>query len=54
MICVRDLRKRYKAVEALVGVSFDVSTGEIFAYLGPNGSGKTDRKSTRLNSSHRT
>ncbi len=40
-VCVRDLTKRYGAVEAVRGVSFDVSYGEIFGILGPNGAGKT-------------
>ncbi len=38
---VRDLRKRFGAVEALRGVSFTVAPGEVFGYLGPNGAGKT-------------
>jgi beta-exotoxin I transport system ATP-binding protein len=38
---VRDLRKRFGAVEALRGVSFAVAPGEVFGYLGPNGAGKT-------------
>jgi ABC-2 type transport system ATP-binding protein len=41
MIRIENLTKRYKQVEALKGVSFHVSAGELFAYLGPNGSGKT-------------
>jgi ABC-2 type transport system ATP-binding protein len=40
-ISVADLTKRYGKVEALKKVSFDVDRGEIFALLGPNGSGKT-------------
>ena len=40
-ISVRDLRKSYGTVEAVRGVSFDVSRGEIFGLLGPNGAGKT-------------
>jgi ABC-2 type transport system ATP-binding protein len=40
-IRVRDLRKRYGTVEALRGVSFTVTAGEVFGLLGPNGAGKT-------------
>ena len=41
IIVVDDLRKRYGDVRAVDGVSFQVRRGEIFALLGPNGSGKT-------------
>ena len=40
-VIVRDLRKRYGAVEAARGVSFDIQEGEIFGLIGPNGAGKT-------------
>jgi ABC-2 type transport system ATP-binding protein len=40
-IAVRDLRKAYKGVEAVRGISFGVETGEVFGLLGPNGAGKT-------------
>src|ERR1700726_1086540 len=38
---VEKLTKRYGEVEALCGVSFSVSEGEVFGLLGPNGAGKT-------------
>ena len=38
---VRSLVKRYGALTAVAGVSFDVARGEIFGILGPNGAGKT-------------
>jgi ABC-2 type transport system ATP-binding protein len=41
MIGVDRLVKRYGTLEAVKGVSFNVKRGEIFALLGPNGSGKT-------------
>jgi ABC-2 type transport system ATP-binding protein len=40
-VVVAGLRKRYGTVEAVRGVDFTVSEGEIFALLGPNGAGKT-------------
>lgn len=40
-VLVQDLRKRYGAVEAVRGVSFEIQDGEIFGLLGPNGAGKT-------------
>jgi ABC-2 type transport system ATP-binding protein len=40
-IVVEELRKRYKDVQALDGVSFTVREGEVFGLLGPNGAGKS-------------
>jgi ABC-2 type transport system ATP-binding protein len=40
-IVAEDLRKRYKNVQALDGVSFSVRNGEVFGLLGPNGAGKS-------------
>ncbi|MGH2723125.1 MAG: ABC transporter ATP-binding protein [Actinomycetota bacterium] len=40
-IVVEDLRKRYREVEAVRGISFTVNEGQVFALLGPNGAGKT-------------
>jgi len=38
---VEDLRKSYGSLEAVRGISFTVSDGQVFALLGPNGAGKT-------------
>jgi ABC-2 type transport system ATP-binding protein len=35
------LSKRYGALEALADLDLEVDAGEVFGYLGPNGSGKT-------------
>ena len=40
-IGVHDIAKRYGAVQALRGLSFDVSRGEMFGLIGPDGAGKT-------------
>ncbi|MBI2637190.1 MAG: ABC transporter ATP-binding protein [Parcubacteria group bacterium] len=38
---VADLKKSYGKFDALRGISFSVSAGEILGFLGPNGAGKT-------------
>jgi ABC-2 type transport system ATP-binding protein len=40
-IVAEDLRKHYKDIQALDGVSFSVRDGEVFGLLGPNGAGKS-------------
>lgn len=40
-IRVEGLRKSYKSVTAVAGISFQIEPGEIFGMVGPNGSGKT-------------
>ncbi len=41
VIRIESLKKHYKSVEALKGINLRIGPGELFAYLGPNGSGKT-------------
>lgn len=40
-IIVHDLTKRFGGFTAVNGINFEVHHGEIFGFLGPNGSGKT-------------
>ena len=40
-IRLKNLRKKYGSFEALKGISFEVSPGEVVGFLGPNGAGKT-------------
>ncbi|MGB8021279.1 MAG: ABC transporter ATP-binding protein [Candidatus Nanopelagicales bacterium] len=40
-ISVRGLTKAYGAFTAVDGIDFDVPRGQVFGFLGPNGSGKT-------------
>ena len=41
MVSCFDISKKYASVEALKDITFDVSQGEIFGVIGPDGSGKT-------------
>ncbi|MDB5054712.1 MAG: transporter ATP-binding protein [Bacilli bacterium] len=41
VLSVNNLKKRIKDKWIIKGISFDVHAGEVFGFLGPNGSGKT-------------
>ena len=41
VVSLRDVHKRFGAVEVLKGVTFDVAGGEVVAIIGPSGSGKS-------------
>lgn len=41
VVVAKDLVKRYGDFAAVDGINFEVRRGEIFGFLGPNGSGKT-------------
>ena len=41
VIQVRNLKKRYRKLKAVDGISLSVEKGEIFGLLGHNGAGKT-------------
>jgi ABC-2 type transport system ATP-binding protein len=40
-VLIDDLRVRFGDIQAVAGISFAVSPGEVFGLLGPNGAGKT-------------
>jgi ABC-2 type transport system ATP-binding protein len=40
-VAVEGLRKRYRGIPAVDGISFEAFSGEVLGILGPNGSGKT-------------
>jgi ABC-2 type transport system ATP-binding protein len=48
IIEIRDLVKRFGAVEAVSGLSFDVEQGSVTGFLGANGAGKTTTLRTLL------
>jgi sodium transport system ATP-binding protein len=41
LIQINNLQKKFKQIEAVKGISFEVKEGEIFGLLGENGAGKT-------------
>ncbi len=51
VILTEGLTKHYGDVRALVDLDLDIRAGEIFGFLGPNGSGKTTTIRTILDES---
>src|ERR1700722_14877844 len=40
-VALRGVRKNFGSVQAVKGIDLDISSGEIVAFLGPNGAGET-------------
>lgn len=38
---IEDIKKKFKEVEAVKGISFSIEKGQVFGLLGPNGAGKS-------------
>src|SRR4051812_42910902 len=53
-LAVDGLMRRYGAVKALDGISYEVASGEVFGLLGPNGAGKTTTLECILGLVHRS
>ena len=51
---VQNLKKHFGQVKAVDGISFSVAKGQIYGFLGPNGSGKTTTISMMLSLIHPT
>lgn len=41
IVRVQELKKQFKKIEAVRGVSFEVKKGELFGLIGPDGAGKS-------------
>ena len=54
ILSVKDLNKRYGALQALQDVSFEIKKGNVYGILGPNGSGKSTTLGIALNVVNKT
>ena len=49
LITIQGLKKRFRRVDALRGIDLEIPAGQVTAFLGPNGSGKTTTIKCALN-----
>ena len=54
ILSVKNLNKRYGALQALKNVSFEIQKGNVYGILGPNGSGKSTTLGITLNVVNKT
>ena len=54
ILSIKNLSKRYGALQALKNVSFDIHKGNVYGILGPNGSGKSTTLGIVLNVVNKT
>ena len=54
ILSVKNLNKRYGALQALKDVSFEIKKGNVYGILGPNGSGKSTTLGIALNVVNKT